>query len=237
MKNTVRLDKYLANLGVCSRRTVESLLYEKIVSVNGKRVYEPGARVNPEQDKIVINGTQIKKPEHKYYLLNKPKGYISTTSDDLKRKSVVSLIKTSERIYPVGRLDKDTTGLLILTNDGEFTNLLTHPRYHISKTYLLTIKGKVDQKQIQNLKDGVELHDGTTQPAQVKIVNQNSDTSQIEMTIHEGKNRQIRRMCLAVGLTLLDLERVAIGSVSDKSLPLGKYRALSTTEIAQLKNH
>lgn len=235
MNNTIRLDKHLANLGICSRRAVEDLLQEQNVTINGKRVDKPGVRLDPLKDIILINGEKPKRPALKYYLLNKPKGYISTTADEMSRKNVMSLIKTNERIYPVGRLDKDTTGLLILTNDGELTNLLTHPRFHIAKTYRLTIIGGISEEQLQRLRNGMLLEDGPTSPAEVKVVNKNAREIILDMTIHEGRNRQIRRMCAEVKLDLKELERIGIGTLRDPQLKIGKYRELSRSEIKTLK--
>lgn len=236
MDKTIRLDKHLANLGVCSRRAVDALLEENHVTINGKRVTKSGTRLDPVKDTLLINGEKPKRPALKYYLLNKPKGYISTTADERSRKNVVSLIKTSERIYPVGRLDKDTTGLLILTNDGELTNLLTHPRYHIAKTYRLTINGTVSQEQLTRLRNGMLLDDGPTSPAEVKVIHKNSRETILTMTIHEGRNRQIRRMCTEVNLDLKELERIAIGTLRDSQLKTGQYRELSRSEIQLLKS-
>lgn len=231
---TVRLDKYLANLGVCARRGVDALLQNNTVTVNGERVTQSGMRISPRLDVVLINGGKIKKPVLKYYLLNKPKGYVSTTADKHAKKHVVSLIKTQERIYPVGRLDKDTTGLLILTNDGELTNLITHPRYQHNKTYLLTLSGMITGEQIRRLQNGVHLEDGKTAPADVKLISRQPSQSKLTMTIHEGKNRQIRRMCQAVGIKLLELERIAIGKLRSNLKP-GKYRELSKIEVTNLK--
>ncbi|HSA84500.1 MAG TPA: pseudouridine synthase [Patescibacteria group bacterium] len=234
MDTTIRLDKYLANIGVCSRRAVDNLLEKNTVTINGKRVVKSGERLDPSTDILYINGVKPKKAVLKYYLLNKPKGFISTTADERSRKDVVSLIKTTERIYPVGRLDKDTTGLLILTNDGELTNLLTHPRYHIAKTYRLTIIGTVSQEQLDRIRKGMLLDDGQTSPAEVKVINKNAKETILDMTIHEGRNRQIRRMCEKVGLKLKELERIAIGTLRDPQLKVGHYRELSRTEIHTL---
>lgn len=234
MDNTIRLDKHLANLGVCSRRAVDKLLVENNVTINGKKVTESGTRLNPKKDILLINGQKPKTPQLKYFLLNKPKGYISTASDEMDRKNVVSLIKTDERIYPVGRLDKDTTGLLILTNDGQLTNLLTHPRYHVPKTYRLTIDGKITDEQIERLSNGVLLDDGPTSSAEIKVISINYKKAVLDMTIHEGRNRQIRRMCEEVKANLTDLERIAIGNLTDENLKLGSYRELSKEEIENL---
>src|SRR6266700_4605 len=156
-KYTIRLNKYLANLGICSRRDVKSLLKSQVVTVNGERAKEPGQRIDSAIDEILLNGKKLKQPHFVYYLLNKPKGIVSTTADEYGRKNVISLIPTKERIYPVGRLDKDTTGLLMLTNDGELTNLLIHPRYHVDKVYHLIIAGKVNDAQLRALRNGVLL--------------------------------------------------------------------------------
>lgn len=230
----MRLDKYLANLGVCSRRAVSTLLESKNVTINGKRVTKSGERINPNSDTILINGQIVKKPKRKYYLLNKPMGYISTTSDEFSRDNVVSLIKFDERIYPVGRLDKNTTGLLLLTNDGTFTYRLTHPKHTITKTYRLTISGSATKEQLALLQTGVPLEDGVTYPAEVTILKQGSKITILEMTIHEGRNRQIRRMCAAVGIELISLERTAIGPLRDTTLKSGDYRELTKEEVAIL---
>lgn len=232
---TQRLDKYLAHRGVCSRRNIKQLLKEQIVTVNGKRVRESGTRINPFKDAIRVNDQRVKQPQFVYYLINKPKDIISTTADEFQRKNVTSLIPTRERIYPVGRLDKDTTGLLILTNDGELTNLLTHPKFHVDKVYQLTIKGKLNAAQVSAFHKGVLLRDGITAPAKVKIRTETPSISIIEMTIHEGKNRQIRRMCETVGVQLLELERIAFGPLSLKGLGKGKYRELTPEEIRSLR--
>ena len=232
---SVRLNKYLANLGVCARREVKQLLKSQIVTVNGERAKEPGLRIDPVKDAILLNGKKLKAPQFVYYLLNKPKGVVSTTADEYGRKNVISLIPTKERIYPVGRLDKDTTGLLLLTNDGELTNLLIHPRYHVDKTYRLTISGKVNDAQLRALRHGVLLDDGITAPAKVLVSKILPAMTFLEMTIHEGRNRQIRRMCETVGISLLELQRVKFGPLEIGNLREGKFRELSRSEIQELK--
>src|ERR1700722_18353813 len=167
MENTQRLNKYLANLGYCSRRNVENFLKANNVTVNGKRIIEQGFRIDQKKDVILLNGKKMMQPKFVYYLLNKPKGIVSTTADEYGRKNVISLIPMKERIYPVGRLDKDTTGLLLLTNDGELTNHLIHPKYHVDKVYRLTIQGQANMAQLKALRDGVLLDDGITAPAKV----------------------------------------------------------------------
>jgi 23S rRNA pseudouridine2605 synthase len=233
--STQRLNKYLANLGICSRRNVEVFLKEHIVTIDGERVFEPGIRIDPEKNDIRLDGNTIRRPQFVYYILNKPKGVVSTTADEYGRKNVVSLIQTDERIYPVGRLDRDTTGLLLLTNDGELTNQLIHPKYHVDKVYRLTIVGTADGAQLRALRNGVLLDDGITAPAKVTVLTIKNTTSNLEMTIHEGKNRQIRRMCETVGINLLELERVSFGPITLGQLKSGKYRMLIKKEVITLK--
>lgn len=233
---TIRLNKYLANLGICSRRQVAHLLKHQNVTVNGTRVRESGTRIDPAKDDIKLNGKAIRAPKMLYFLLNKPKGIVSTTDDEFGRKNVTSLIPTKERIYPVGRLDKDTTGLIILTNDGTLTNLLTHPRYHVYKVYRMKIKGSIDKPQLSALRNGVLLDDGITSPAKVTILKENLGKTSVEITLHEGKNRQIRRMCETVGLKLLELERIKFGPISGRGLKPGTFRELTKQELQALKN-
>jgi 23S rRNA pseudouridine2605 synthase len=169
-----------------------------------------------------------------YYLLNKPKGYITTTSDELGRPTVLDLVKLKEKVFPVGRLDENTSGLLILTDDGQLSNLLTHPSHEISKTYQLTIRGFLPKPVIKKFETGVELSDGMTRPAIVKLINRKGGNEIFELTIFEGRNRIIRRMCGKVGLELLELKRVAIGGLRDEKLEIGKYRKLTDEEVQQL---
>jgi pseudouridine synthase len=235
MIETIRLNKYLANLGICARRDVKQLLKVQVVTVNGERAKEPGLRIDPIVDEILLNGEKLKAPQFVYYLLNKPKNVVSTTADEYGRKNVISLIPTKERIYPVGRLDKDTTGLLLLTNDGELTNLLIHPRYHVDKVYRLTISGQVNDAQLRALRNGVLLDDGITAPAKVTPVKSTNAVFILEMTIHEGRNRQIRRMCETVGVSLTELQRVKFGPLEIGSLKEGKFRELTKKEVQQLR--
>lgn len=170
-----------------------------------------------------------------YYLLNKPKGVITTTNDELGRPMVLDLVKVEEKIFPVGRLDENTSGLIILTSDGEFSNILTHPSHNTSKTYRLKIKGFLPKPVIKKFEMGVELQDGKTRPAIIKLISREKGCEVFELTIFEGRNRQIRRMCGKLGLELLDLERVAIGPLRNNTLKAGKYRMLSEQEVALLK--
>ncbi len=235
MDKSIRLDKFLSNAGVLSRRGIKQLLKKEEITVNGKRVKESGIRIVPEKDEVKLNGELIKPSEKVYFLLNKPKGYISTTSDELDRDNVVSLIDTNERIYPVGRLDKDTHGLMLLTNDGELTHRLIHPKFHIPKTYKLTIEGKVSPQKIKALETGVILSDGITLPAEIQILKENEKETVLTLTIHEGRNRQIRRMCETLGLELTDLQRIAFGPFKLEKLELGESRKLTEKEIKLLK--
>jgi len=232
---TIRLNKYLANLGICSRRDVKHLLKEQTVTVNGERIKESGFRFDPHHDDVRLNGKKILPPQLVYYLLNKPKGIVSTTADEYGRKNVISLIPTKERIYPVGRLDKDTTGLILLTNDGELTNQLIHPKYHVDKVYHVTIKGSANTAQLRALRNGVLLEDGITAPAKAVVLNMKGGLSELAVTIHEGRNRQIRRMCETVGLHLLELRRIKFGPINLENLHEGKFRELTEEEITSLK--
>lgn len=232
--NTIRADKLLSSLGLSSRRGIEKFIKNNKVEANGVKITEHGQRV-PLKSTIKINGTEIKKPKKVYYLLNKPKGIVSTASDEFGRKNVIDLIKTNERIFPIGRLDRDTHGLLILTNDGELTNMLIHPKYHVGKTYILKIKGSISNEQIEKLENGVELEDGLTSKAKVKVLQKRKDGIFVELTIFEGKKRQVRRMCEHLNINLIDLQRVRFGTVELAELKIGEYRLLSGKEIENLK--
>lgn len=238
MKNalaTIRLDKYLAHAGILSRRGIKLLLKQQQLTINGKRVTESGTRIYPLTDTVLLNGQKIKKPGFVYFLLNKPTGYVSTTADEFERDTVVSLIDTKERIYPVGRLDKDSHGLIIITNDGELTHMLTHPKFHVPKVYRLIIEGTVNETQRAILQTGVLLTDGITLPAEIQQLSEKQNQTILLITLHEGRNRQIRRMCETLGIILLDLERISFGPIKLGKLPLGAYRELSKKEVDALK--
>lgn len=232
---TQRLDKFLSNSGYSSRRSIKKLLKENEVTINGKRTLESGTRIDLSKDDIRINGAKIKKDQFVYYLLNKPKGIVSTTSDEFDRENVVDLVPESYRVYPVGRLDKDTHGLILLTNDGELTHKLTHPKFHVPKTYVLEIEGSVSEQKLNKLKKGIILSDGITAPAKAKIIKQKERQTIIEMEIYEGRYRQIRRMCQAIFLNLTDLKRIAFGPIKIGSLREGEHRVLISSEIQSLK--
>ena len=204
------------------------MIDEGRISVNGK-VADLGEKALMS-DEICVDGIKIPlETDLVWFLLNKPANVLSSASDDRDRKTVVDLIDTDKRIFPVGRLDINTTGLIILTNDGELTNFLTHPKYGVDKTYVARVEGHVQNAQVEELQNGVELDDGITSPAKVK-----SDQSVLEITIHEGRNRQIRRMASAIGHEVISLHRVAIGPIADKKLKVGEYRKLEMSEVMAL---
>ncbi|HEX8965726.1 MAG TPA: pseudouridine synthase [Patescibacteria group bacterium] len=230
-----RIDKFLANQGLASRRTIKRLLKEFEIAINGKRVKKSGERFNPDIDTLTINGKKIEKKDFVYYILNKPKGVISTTSDEIGREDVTMYIDTQIKIYPVGRLDKDTHGLLLLTNDGDLTHKLIHPKFHIPKVYLLTIAGRPLLEQIERFKKGVLLSDGPTLPTEVKIKKETDTETILEVTLFEGKYRQIRRMCKTLSLELLDLQRIQFGPLKIGKMPEGSYKELTEKQIEELR--
>ena len=233
----LRLQKYLANQGICSRRKAEEYIEEGLVKVNGKIVTELGTKINPEQDEIIFKGNKVGKIQNKVYiLLNKPIGYVTTTKDQFNRDTVLDLIKVEEKILPVGRLDMYTSGALILTNDGEFIYKVTHPKYEIEKTYNVTIKGIITKEEVEKLKNGVEIENYISGKAKVKILktDKEKDISRIEITIHEGKNREVRKMCAVIGRKVLALHRSKIENISVKDLKLGEWRYLSKKEVDNL---
>lgn len=232
-----RLQKYLANSGVASRRKCEELILQGKVEVNGKVVTELGIKVNPEKDIVKFNGKEVKQTKKMVYiLLNKPIGYVTTADDQFGRETVLDLVKVKERIVPVGRLDMYTSGALILTNDGDFVYKVTHPKHEIEKTYTVTVKGIVQNSEVEQLRKGVKIDDYTTKPAKVKILKTDTekDISRLEITIHEGKNRQVRKMCEAVNRKVLALHRSKIGGIGVKDIELGKWRYLQENEIQKL---
>lgn len=231
-----RLQKVIAQAGITSRRKAEELIRQEKVKVNGKTVTELGTKVS-RKDKIEVNGVPIDKEEPVYFLFYKPSGVISAVSDDKGRKVVTDFFEEVEqRIFPVGRLDYDTSGLLILTNDGDFANRLMHPKYEIEKTYVAKVQGAVTKRCQQTLESGVMLEDGKTAPAQVKLLSadRNKNTSVVKITIHEGRNRQVRRMFDAVGCRVLKLKRERYGFLTLKGLNPGDWRELTPHEIKKL---
>lgn len=227
-----RLQKVIAQAGIASRRKAEELIKDGKVKVNGEVKKELGTKVS-ESDKVEVNNKPIEKETKEYYLLNKPRGVITTTNDEHGRKTVTDLIETSARIYPVGRLDYDTTGAILLTNDGEFANILMHPSNKIDKVYLAKLEGIIKGEQINALKNGVMLDDVLVKASRVKLkkVNQENSTSMVEITIHEGKNHQVKRMFESVGFHVEKLTRERIGIFDINNLKSGQYRKLTPKEV------
>ena len=237
----VRLQKFLAEAGIASRRKCEELIQNGKVMVNGKVVETLGTKINPKEDKVTYNGKIVENSLQKtYILLNKPIGYVTTAKDQFKRDTVLDLIKINKRIVPCGRLDMYTSGALILTDDGDFVYKITHPKHEIEKTYTVTIKGIVTNEEVQKLRQGVEIDDNgekyITKKANVRILKTDieKDISRLEIVIHEGKNRQVRKMCEAVGRKVLALHRSKIGNIGVKDLKIGTWRYLKKHEIEKL---
>lgn len=236
-----RLQKYLANNGIAARRKCEEYILEGRVKVNGQVVTELGTKINPEIDVVEFDEKKVEKVEqHVYILLNKPIGYVTTVKDQFDRPTVLDLVKTKEKVIPVGRLDMYTSGALLLTNDGEFVNKITHPKNEVEKTYTVTVKGIVNNDDVEKLENGVEIpmDDETfvTGKAKVKILKteEEKNFSRLQITIHEGKNREVRKMCEAIGRKVLALHRRKIGKLDVKSLKIGQWRYLSDYEIKKL---
>ena len=227
-----RLQKVIAESGLTSRRKAEELILQKKVKVNGNIVTELGTKVS-QNDRIEVNNKILEKENKEYFLLNKPRGVITSTKDDKSRKTVIDLINTTARIYPVGRLDYDTTGALLLTNDGEFANIIMHPTSEIDKVYLAKLEGNIKGEQINQLKNGVLLDDVLVKASRVKLkkINQESNTSMVEITIHEGKNHQVKRMFETVGFHVEKLTRKRIGIFDIRNLKSGEYRKLTPKEV------
>lgn len=238
-KEAIRLQKYMAEAGIASRRKAEELILEGKVKVNGKIANELGIKIVPNKDIVEYNGKKVLlEKEYVYILLNKPIGYVTTVKDQFNRDSILDLVKTNKRIVPVGRLDMYTSGAIILTNDGDFVYKVTHPKHEIEKTYTVTIKGIVKNNEVEELKKGVKIEDYITKPAKVKILktDEEKNVSRLEITIHEGKNRQVRKMCEAIGHKVLALHRSKIAGIGVKDLELGKWRYLTNKEVKKILN-
>lgn len=237
----MRLQKFLANAGVCSRRNAEELILSGKVQVNGKIVTELGTKIVTEQDSVFVQNKLIKLTnEFKYILLNKPVGYVTTVKDQFDRPIVTDLIKNVDvNLLPVGRLDMYTSGALILTNDGDFIFKVTHPKNEIEKTYNATVRGIVTDEDVEKLKAGVQIEDYISGIAKVKIlkVDKERKISRIEITIHEGKNREVRKMCEAIGKKVIALHRSRINQINVKDLKIGEWRYLTDKEVLQLTAH
>jgi len=243
--NLVRLNKFIAGSGFTARRKADELIEAGRVTVNSEVVVSLGTKINPDEDTVRVDGELIKPPSEKkgkyiYILLNKPAGYVTTTSDEKNRPTVLDLVKVHQRIYPVGRLDYDTEGLLLLTNDGELANKLMHPKYGVYKTYVVKINKSIDEKSLHNLRDGVRISSGSpersrrTNKAIVKVIPK-TEGRQLRISIHEGRNRQVRKMLEAVGCYVRKLKRIEYANLNLKGLREGEWRYLSSEEIKKLK--
>ena len=232
-----RLQKYMARTGIASRRGSEEIIAQGRVKVNGKLVTTPGFTIDPLKDRVEVDKLSLRGPEQKVYLLmNKPVGYVSTINDPQGRRKITDLIKgVQQRVYPVGRLDYDSEGLLLLTNDGELTFALTHPKHEVPRTYQLLVSGIPESSKLSQLAKGIPLKEGMTAPAKVKVLEKRSDSVVLQITIHEGRNRQVRRMCEYIGHPVLALRRISMGPLQLGDLKRGRFRYLSAREIKLLK--
>nr|WP_317412000.1 pseudouridine synthase [uncultured Solibaculum sp.] len=232
----IRLQKYLADRGVASRRKAEELIQQGLVKVNGRPV-KLGDKVNPARDLVTVNGKKVAAVKEKpcYIMLYKPRGYVTTLSDEMDRRCVADLVKdVGKRVYPVGRLDRESEGMLLLTNDGAFAQAITHPSNHIPKTYRVTVRPGVTEEQIDRLSTGVEIDGRKTMPAQVTLLTEEEGRAVLSIVISEGRNRQIRKMCEAVGLEVARLKRTAIGQLRLGMLKPGKWRYLRPEDLQRL---
>lgn len=235
--NEVRLQKFMAEQGVASRRKSEELILAGKVKVNG-HVAQIGMKINPRKDLVTVGRqklTNVKNRKMVYIMLNKPRGYVTTVSDELGRKTVMDLLPDfGVRIYPVGRLDKDSEGLLLLTNDGSFTNCMTHPSHEYAKVYRVTVRPSVDDNILYNLRNGIEIDGGVTAPCEVTVLTEEENRVVLEFVLHEGRNRQIRKMCESQGLEVARLKRISIGPIKLGMLKQGDYRELSEQDVKKL---
>ena len=232
---TIRLNKYIASAGVCSRRKADELIQTDRVKVNGKVVHDLGVKITPSIDTIVVDGKQILiLDEHVYILFNKPKDCITTTSDERGRTTIMDYVRSKQRIFPIGRLDRDTTGVLLLTNDGDFSNQLMHPRSKVKKAYKVTLDKALSLGDIQKLSSGIRLSDGMTEPSEVYPI-PGSKNKVIGIVIHEGRNRQVHRMFESLGYDVKKLDRVAYGDITYVGVARGQWRYLTNQEIKQLR--
>ena len=240
MGEIVRLQKYIAMSGAASRRGAEELISEGRVKVNGKKITEQGIKVEIGADIVALDNLELKIKKKNYYImLNKPVGYVSTVNDQFDRPTVIDLVKKDlkdVRLFPVGRLDYETEGLLLLTNDGDFTYKVTHPKFNTEKTYIAMLKGGITISGLNKLRRGVKIEDYTTSPAEVELLDAVDGYTRVKITIHEGRNRQVRKMFEAVGSKVAALQRISIGKVELGNLPLGRWRYLTSHEVSYLMN-
>lgn len=235
----MRINKYIASCGIASRRKAEEIILDRRVKVNGEIVTELSFNIDENKDVVEIDEKLISLSENYVYIvLNKPEGYITTVKDQFDRPSVLDLVTDiKERVYPIGRLDYETSGLLILTNDGDLTYKLTHPKHEVDKTYVALVKGHPTYEELKNFRDGLEIEDYKTAPAKIRVVdvNEEKNYSKCEIKIHEGRNRQVRKMCKAINHPVLRLRRVAMGDIKLRGLKIGEYRHLTKEEVEYLK--
>ena len=231
-----RLQKIIARAGIASRRAAEEMILNGRVTVDGQTITELGGKYDSSRQKICVDGKPLTLAEKKvYYLLNKPKGYLSTAKDERGRRTVLDLLpEVSERVYPLGRLDNNTEGLLLISNDGDLMNGLLHPRYKVNKTYVARLAGVPSEKLLDKLRQGIKLEDGMTAPAEVKMLETSDSEAKVEITIHEGRNRQVRRMFAAIGCDVRALKRVKFAGLTLKGVKRGHYRPLTDEEITEL---
>ncbi len=231
----MRIQKYMADCGVASRRKSEEIILEGRVMVNGVVIKEPGFAIEPGRDNILVDGRAIRREKHRYIMLHKPVGYITTVSDPEKRRTVMELMPDiKERLYPVGRLDADTSGLLLLTNDGEWANKLMHPRHEIEKTYRARVNRPPSEVEMQRFKKGLFIEHFKTAPAKIQILKSGAGFCLLEIIIHEGRNRQVRKMLEAIGLEVESLRRTGYGQLKIGDLAMGAFRELTVEEAAKL---
>jgi len=232
-----RLQKYMAGCGVASRRKCEEIIASGRVSVNGVVTREMGFKVDPLIDKVMVDNQLINTEEQKVYIiLNKPVGIVSTVKDEKDRQTIMDLVKVKERVYPIGRLDYDSSGLIIMTNDGEIYNKIIHPRVEINKVYMAILNGTPNKEEMYRFCNGVKIDDYTTSNAEIEIIKEYQWTCEAKITIHEGKNRQIRKMCEVIDHEVKELERISVGDIKLGELPSGKWRYLREEELNYLKS-
>jgi len=231
----IRINRYISMCGVASRRKADELVLEGKVEVNGRVMTDLGTKINPRRDKVFVNGKQVAQVHDNIYLvINKPKDAITTLSDEKGRTTVMSLVKSKQRVYPVGRLDRNTTGVLLLTNDGDFANRLMHPKFEIPKSYQVTLETALTQEHAAQLRKGTKFDDGKTAPAEVYII-PGGKGKEVGIVIHEGRNRQVRRMFESLGYEVKKLDRVAYGPITREGLSRGETRSLTRPEVHKLK--
>ncbi|MFN0069872.1 MAG: pseudouridine synthase [Chloroflexota bacterium] len=232
---TERLQRYLARAGVAARRQAEEMMQDGRVTVNGELALEPGFTIRPGLDRVQVDGSTVHpRKDHHYLLLNKPIGVVTTVSDPKGRKTVLDLVRTRRRLYPVGRLDYDSAGLLLLTDDGDLAQRLTHPRFGVQKTYVVEVRGELTGEKADTLRRGVRLEDGFARPTSVKLIRQARNGGVLELTIREGRNREVRRLCAAVKLKVVSLVRTRMGPLTVQGLRPGAWRPLTKTEVQSL---